>query len=101
LPTEQEIDQLIAGCGKKTATILQAIKETGMRIGECLRLIWTALNTEANTLTLNTPEKHGLPRIFKVSPKLVMMLQALPKKHNRIFGVTTPRNAQNNFMKAR
>ena len=33
LPTEQEIDQLISGTGKKTATILQTIKETGMRIG--------------------------------------------------------------------
>ena len=34
LPTEQEIDQLISGTGKKTTTILQTIKETGMRIGE-------------------------------------------------------------------
>jgi integrase len=101
LPTEQEIDQLISGCGRKTASILQTIKETGMRIGECLRLKWTALNDEANTLTLNDPEKHGLPRIFPVSPKLVMMLQALPKNRERIFGVTTPKNAQNNFKRAR
>ena len=101
LPTEQEIDQLISGCGRKTATILQTIKETGMRIGECLSLTWIALNDKANTLTLNTPEKHGLPRIFSISPKLVMMLQALPKKRDKIFGVTKPKTAQINFASAR
>lgn len=101
LPTEAEIDQLISGCGKKTATILQAIKETGMRIGECLSLTWAALNDKANTLTLNTPEKHGLPRIFKISPKLVMLLQGLPKKHERIFGVTTAKDAQRCFARSR
>ena len=101
IPTEQEIDQLISGCGRKTATILQAIKETGMRIGECLRLKWTSLNEEAHTLTLNTPEKHGLPRIFPVSPKLTMMLQSLHKTHERIFGVTQTKSAENCFKKAR
>jgi integrase len=33
IPTEQEIDQLIAGCGPKTAAFLQLLKETGMRAG--------------------------------------------------------------------
>ncbi|MBN1245112.1 tyrosine-type recombinase/integrase [Candidatus Bathyarchaeota archaeon] len=42
--TEQEIDQLIAGCGRKTATILQVIKKTGMRIGECLSLKWSCVS---------------------------------------------------------
>jgi integrase len=101
IPTEEEIDQLVAGCGKKTATILRAIKETGMRIGECLSITWTALNDKANTLTLNTPEKHSLPRIFKVTPKLVMMLQALPKKHERMFGVTTAKDAQRCLARSR
>jgi Phage integrase family len=49
------------------------------------RLIWSSLNPQANTLTLNTPEKNSLPRIFKISPKLVGMLQRLPKKSERIF----------------
>ena len=30
-PTEREINQLISSCGKKTATFLQLLKETGMR----------------------------------------------------------------------
>ena len=101
IPTEQEIDQLIVGCGKKTAAFLQTIKETGMRIGECVRLPWTALNDKDNILTLNAPEKHSLPRIFKISPKLVMMLQRLPKKHERIFGVTQAKDAHRSFARAR
>jgi integrase len=38
IPTEQEIDLLIAGTGKRLSTILQTIKETGMRIGELTQL---------------------------------------------------------------
>ena len=85
IPTEKEIDDLIAGCGPKTATMLQTLKETGIRIGECSRLTWSSLNTEANTLTLNKPEKNSLPRVFKVSTKLIGMLQQMPKKSDRIF----------------
>jgi hypothetical protein len=85
IPTEQEIDTLISGCGKKTATILRTIKETGMRIGEALRLKWAWLDTERNILTRNNPEKHGRPRAFKVSSKLIGMLTALPKKNELIF----------------
>ena len=32
IPTEAEIDQLIAGCGKKTAAFLQVLKDTYRRI---------------------------------------------------------------------
>ncbi|MDI6847596.1 MAG: hypothetical protein QMD23_05645 [Candidatus Bathyarchaeia archaeon] len=31
IPTEQELDQLIAASGKKVATFLQLLKETGAR----------------------------------------------------------------------
>ncbi|MEM2999223.1 MAG: tyrosine-type recombinase/integrase [Candidatus Bathyarchaeia archaeon] len=93
IPTEQEIDALIAGCGKKTAAIIQVLKETGMRIGECLSLTWSSINPEAHTITLNTPEKNSNPRIFKVSAKLIGMLQSLPKINDKVFGKTTSRNA--------
>jgi integrase len=93
IPTEKEIDALIAGCGKKTATILQALKETGMRIGECLSLTWSSVSPEARTITLNTPEKNSLPRIFKVSSKLIGMLEMLPKNSDKVFGRSNPRNA--------
>jgi len=41
IPLESEIDSLIAYCGKKISTILQLLKETGMRIGEALYNIAT------------------------------------------------------------
>jgi len=34
IPTEQELDQLIAGCNRKTAAFLQLLKETGARCDE-------------------------------------------------------------------
>lgn len=38
IPTEAEIDQLIAGMGKKTATFLQVLKDTGARSAEARKL---------------------------------------------------------------
>jgi integrase len=38
IPTEQELNQLIAGSNRKTATFLQLLKETGMRCGEAWML---------------------------------------------------------------
>jgi len=37
------------------------------------------------TITLNEPEKYGKPRMFKLSSTLIAMLNALPKKSDRIF----------------
>jgi integrase len=79
IPLEQEIDALIAGCSRKIATILQLLKETGMRIGEAKSLEWINIDLERGVITLNNPEKNGKPRMFKISSKLTAMLNALPK----------------------
>ena len=39
IPTEAELDQLIAGCSKRMATYLRLLKETGMRCGEACELL--------------------------------------------------------------
>ena len=44
IPLEKEIDDLIAGCGRKVATFLQLLKETGMRAGEAWKLKWTDID---------------------------------------------------------
>ena len=44
IPTEGEIDQLLAGCGKKVGTFLQTLKETGMRPGEAWKLKWSDID---------------------------------------------------------
>jgi len=86
IPMETEINQLIAAYGKKTGTFLQTIKETAMRSGEANRLEWINIDAARRTITLNNPEKNSNPRIFKVSAKLINMLNALPKKSQRVFG---------------
>ncbi|MGD0072017.1 MAG: site-specific integrase [Candidatus Bathyarchaeia archaeon] len=87
LQSEEEIDQLIAGAGKKVATMLKIMKETGMRLGECLSLKWTCIDFQKEIVTLTTAEKHSLPRLFNVSHALISMLQNLPKQNDKVFGI--------------
>ncbi|MDX1813221.1 MAG: site-specific integrase [Candidatus Bathyarchaeia archaeon] len=101
LPTEEEINSLIAGCGPKTGTILQLIKETGMRIGECLTLKWMCVNFEKRIITLTDAEKHSLPRIFRVSKTLINMMANLPKMNDAVFGVTTRVTAESCLRQSR
>ncbi|MBS7632986.1 tyrosine-type recombinase/integrase [Candidatus Bathyarchaeota archaeon] len=46
MSTKKELDDLIAGCAKKKATLLQLLKETCMRIGEAKRLRWIDIDLE-------------------------------------------------------
>lgn len=87
IPTENEVDQIIAGCGRKTATVLQLLKETGMRIGEAWRLKWNDVDFVSNTVRV-TPEKGSNPRILKISNKLIAMLNTRQQKSKitRVFG---------------
>jgi integrase len=87
IPLETEVDQLISGSLKLVATFLLVLKETGMRCGEAIRLVWTDVDLEHAIITMNRPEKHSLPRQFKISGKLVAMLNWLPKKSDKVFSV--------------
>jgi integrase len=100
IPLETEIDQLIAGCGKKVAASLQLLKETGMRIGEAWQLKWIDVDEERRTVKCR-PEKHGNPRMFKVSAKLMAMLKALPKTSELVFGGTNLNGHRDNFIRQR
>ena len=85
VPTEKEIDALIAGTSKKVSITLQALKETGFRIGELWNCKWTDLDEEKPTLKC-VSEKHGKPRETKISTKLLTRLNTLPKNNDYIFG---------------
>lgn len=63
LPLESEIDQFISACGKKLATFLQVLKETGLRCGEASPLEWADVDFEGKLVTI-TPEKGSNPRIL-------------------------------------
>ncbi len=100
IPLESEIDALIAGCGPKTAALLQLLKETGMRIGEALRLTWKDVDLERRVIIFNEPEKNSNPRIFKISPRLISMLSMLPRNGVRVFP-TSYHSVKNNFKHSR
>ncbi len=53
---EEETNQLIVGCGRRTATLLQLLKETGVRVGEATKLKWTNVDFERKVVRV-TPEK--------------------------------------------
>jgi len=84
IPLEREIDDLIAGCPKHIATFLQVAKETGARAGEIFALEWSDVDFEKKTVKI-TPEKGSEPRIFKISGKLINMLNRMPREGERVF----------------
>ena len=85
IPTETEIDQLIASChSKHMIALLQTLKETGMRIGEALLLTWVNLDYERKTVNI-TPEKGSNPRILPISDRLIAMLKFLDTSRSKPF----------------
>jgi len=101
IPTEKELDDLIAGCGKKTSAFLQTLKETALRRAEACNLEWRDIDFQRKIILFNNPLKNGNPRIFKISDKLVSMLSTLPKKNKYLFGTNNQITRQTVFHKAR
>ena len=100
IPTEEEIDQLIAGCGKKTATFLQMLKDTGARTAEASRIQWIDIDEKSSTIRINHPVKGSLARIVKVTPKTIATLNNLQKTGNYVFN-TNAQTTRNLFDKQR
>lgn len=86
IPLECEIDQLISGTPRKTSIALQIAKTTAARKGEIARLKWTDVDTQANRIAINEPEKGSNCGIYPVSKDLITRILALPKSGERIFG---------------
>ena len=80
IPTETEVDQLIAGSSPKVSTFLQLLKETGMRPGEAWSLKWTDINIENSTVSI-TPEKGSNSRTLKLSSRLLSMINKFEKRN--------------------
>jgi len=100
IPAEDELDQLIAGCGQQMATFLQVLKETAVRCGEAWRLEWTDLDLRGGTISI-IPEKGSEPRVFKISSKLLTMLLSLQRTSERIFTYESKFYAAKTFRKMR
>jgi integrase len=85
VPHESEIDALIAGCGKKTSTLLRLIKETAMRLGEAWQVEWIDFDPETRKIVCNHPEKNSRSRAFTISMELCNMIQSLPHNSQYLF----------------
>ena len=85
VPYESEIDQLIAATSKKVSVALQMLKETGARIGEVGRVLWTEIDLKRKTVAINHPEKGSNPRVLPISNKLIAMLNTLARQYEKIF----------------
>jgi integrase/recombinase XerD len=83
IPTEEELNQLIASAKKRYTAYLQTLKETGIRTDELMKLKWTDIDTTRKTISI-TPSKGSNPRILPISNKLIGMLNALPKTKQTI-----------------
>jgi integrase len=84
IPLESEVDQLISGMGKKTSCFLQLLKETAVRPGEAWNLKWTDIDFERALVNIS-PEKDSRPRQFKLSNRLIAMINNQPRKWSYIF----------------
>jgi len=100
IPTEAEIDTLIAGCGKRTAAFLQVLKDTGARGSEACRLKWQDVDEKTNTIRINNPTKGSMARVVKVTPKTIAMINSLPRNSEYIFN-TNIATIRKNFTKQR
>jgi integrase len=100
IPTENEVDQLISGCGQKVSIFLKILKETAIRRGEAFQLQWSDIDFKTQTLRI-TPEKGSNPRIFKLTTELIAMLNHLPRNADKIFGTGNVLDLQRTFQRQR
>lgn len=84
IPTEEELDQLIAGLGKKTATFCQLLKDTGARSGEIAQLTWSDIDFKQRSINIKA-EKRSNGRILPLTDKTIGMLANLKHKGERLF----------------
>jgi integrase len=102
IPTEQEIDDLVAGSPNSLAAFLQLVKETGMRRGEAIAVPWKDVDLERHVIMCNYPEKGSNPRIFNdLSGKLLNMLSNLPKENSMLFGTVSQYGLKNQLCRTR
>jgi integrase len=100
IPTEQEIGQLIAGCGKRTATLLQTLKDTAARTAEAVKIKWIDVDEKSCTIRINNPVKGSNARIVKVTPNTIAMINNLPRNNEYIFNPNAD-TVRKNFCKQR
>ncbi len=102
IPSEREIDDLIAATTKYIAVFLQLCKETGARSGEIFRLKWTEIDFENANVRI-APEKGSRPRLARLSTKAIQMLNQIVRNRDAVFlgRYKNSRNLLRTFLKQR
>ena len=98
IPTETELDQLIAGLGKKTGVFCQVLKDTGARAGEAAQLRWQDIDFGQRKVRIKA-EKNSNSRVLPLSAKTIDMLCTLPRIKERIF--SNAEDVRSNFFMQR
>jgi len=90
VPDETELDCLIAAAyrSKLLATFLQTLKEIFGDPGEVLRVKWLDVDFNNKAISIRYPVKNHLPRTLQVSNRLLAMIDALPRKDDRVFPIS-------------
>ena len=102
IPTEQEIDDLIAGCPVTLACYLQLLKETAMRSGEAINLKWRDIDIKRRVISCNNPEKGSNSRQFpEITGKLLNMLSQMPQNNEYVFSGKTNDSLKAVFVRCR
>ncbi|MGA3192496.1 MAG: tyrosine-type recombinase/integrase [Candidatus Bathyarchaeia archaeon] len=101
LPEENELDTLInASRSARMRTYLQCLKETFGDPSEVLGIRWEDVDAHRSVIAINHPVKGHNAGELEVSPRLLHMLDALPKTSKLIFP-TTYRNMLATYVKLR
>ena len=97
IPTESELNMLIACAGPKLQPFLQTLKETGARSGEVAAIQWIDIDFERRIVTINNAEKGSNPRQIEVSDKLLTMLKRIPQDQDLVFEANANTRMRKNF----
>ena len=88
VPDETELDALInASKSKLLVAFLQCLKETFGDPGEVLRIKWIDVDFNNKAISIRYPVKNHLTGTFQVSNRLLAMIDALPRKTERVFPI--------------
>jgi integrase len=85
-PDEKDLDALICAASKRFATYLLCLKETFADPSEILAVEW--IEFKDNVMYINHPVKRHYSGKYELSPRLVGMINALPRENKRIFPTT-------------
>jgi len=100
LPSEEILQQIIAGVPHKYKPFCQLLLEAGLSSLEAWLLKWSDINFETRHVNI-TPIKNRNPRTLPLSQKLLNMIQLLPRGSEFIFKKGTLDSFRGGFRKHR